>query len=361
LKSGKEDERRIVMPNYDLSNLALQIAAPANVLMYDDLGDPSVMVAIPKFKISEVITGGSDSTHPAFIVNGVEKDVIYISKYLNIVNNGRAYSLPMQDPTGAITFDTAWQYCKAKGAGWHLMTTAESAAVALWCKKNGFMPKGNNNYGKDTADTALPQKALATSYGTDGRINRTATGSGPVSWYHDNTEAGITDLNGNAWEWNSGMRLQDGEIQILPNNDAADWNNPVNAASTLWKAILQDGTLVAPGTTGTLKWDWLNSKITLSTTNTVSGTQRSTTFETLGVDTSVTTVPEILKALALHPAETGYNSDGVSMNNSGEHMPLRGGAWSSGVGAGVFALNLFFARSPSSPPALGFRHAFCAL
>ena len=58
------------MPNYDLTNLALQIAAPNNVLMYDDLGDPSVMVRIPKFKIGDVIEGGGDGTHPALIVKG---------------------------------------------------------------------------------------------------------------------------------------------------------------------------------------------------------------------------------------------------------------------------------------------------
>ena len=120
-------------PNFDLSNLALQMACPSNEILYDDKGMPSVMVKIPKFKISDVIAEGSSSTHPAFIVNGQEVNEIYISKFINIVDNGRAYSLPGQDPTASLSFDQAVQYCTAKGEGWHLMTTAEWAAIELWC------------------------------------------------------------------------------------------------------------------------------------------------------------------------------------------------------------------------------------
>ncbi len=50
------------------------------------------MVYVPKFKMSDVIDGAGDSTHPAFIINGKEVPGIWISKYQNIVNNGRAYS-----------------------------------------------------------------------------------------------------------------------------------------------------------------------------------------------------------------------------------------------------------------------------
>lgn len=47
--------------------------------------------------ISEIMTGGSQNVHPAFKVNGVDKDKIYVSKFQNIVLNDRAYSLPMRD------------------------------------------------------------------------------------------------------------------------------------------------------------------------------------------------------------------------------------------------------------------------
>ena len=75
------------MSNFDLSSLALASAFPTNKILTDDKGLPSVMVYIPKFKMSDVIDGAGDSTHPAFIVNGVEKDGIYISKYQNVAYN----------------------------------------------------------------------------------------------------------------------------------------------------------------------------------------------------------------------------------------------------------------------------------
>ena len=69
------------MANFDLSEFALKCVCPNNEILYDDKGMPSVMVYIPKFNISDVITGGANSVHPAFIVNGTEVDGIYISKY----------------------------------------------------------------------------------------------------------------------------------------------------------------------------------------------------------------------------------------------------------------------------------------
>ena len=50
-------------------------------------------------------------------------------------------------------------------------------------------------------------------------------------------------------QWVAGLRLVNGEIQIIPNNDAA--LNPDSG----WQAILPSGQLVAPGTSGTLKYD----------------------------------------------------------------------------------------------------------
>ena len=167
------------MANFDLAAMALKAVCPTNDILYDDKGLPSVMVKIPKFKISQVIPGGADSVHPAFIVNGQEVDAIYISKYQNIVNNNRAYSLPCEDPKTSVNLDQAISYCTQKGDGWHLMTRAEWAAIALWCKANGCLPKGNNNYGKDASEggyKAIPAPGVNDSR----RTARVLTGTGPV-------------------------------------------------------------------------------------------------------------------------------------------------------------------------------------
>ena len=78
------------MSNFDLASLALKSAFPTNSIITDDKGLPSVMVFIPKFKMSDVIGGGSHSVLPASIPDGVEKNGIYISKFQNKVYGGRA-------------------------------------------------------------------------------------------------------------------------------------------------------------------------------------------------------------------------------------------------------------------------------
>ena len=74
------------MANFDLSMLALKSVCPNNTIEVDDTDLPSVLVYIPAFKNSDVLTGGNDSIHPAFIVNGVQIPGFYYSKYQNVVH-----------------------------------------------------------------------------------------------------------------------------------------------------------------------------------------------------------------------------------------------------------------------------------
>ncbi len=355
------------MANFDLANFALKATCPSNKIILDDKGLPSVMVYVPKFKISDVITGGSDSTHPAFIVNGQEVPGVYISKYQNVVYNGRAYSLPGEDPKTYITFDSACQVSEAKGPGWHLMTNAEWAALALWCRKNSTMPKGNNSAGKDHLESVYT--AIPATYGSDGIINRVLTGTGPVTWSHNGEISGIWDLNGNVYEWMGGYRVVDGEIQILPNNDAADPDNSQNSSSTKWQAILQNGTLTEPGTAGTLKWDYTTDpgteiagkefrlNITIENPANDDNPYGQISFSNLAAKDSIS-VPEIIKALSLFPVDNGdHGGDNFYIRNRGECLGYRGGAWNDSVAAGVFFMYTVRNRSYSGL-SLGFRSAY---
>ena len=348
------------MPNFDDLKLSIEaLSGGKNTVLFDDLGMPSVMVPFPKLKMSDLIAGGSENIHPAFSVDGVEKSVIYVSKYQNIVLNERGYSLPMRDPRASLNFDQAVTYCRNKGKGWSLTPYSLWSAIALWCRKNGTMPRGNNNYG---ADHAYGHEKGVPTYYESGKIARCATGSGPNTWNHNWMPDGIADLNGNVWEWCAGMRLMNGEIQIIPYANCMAADASMGASSTLWKAIAADGTLVEPGSAGTLKYNYVSGHIQLTSGDiTPEDTWRGDTYQNMTLDSALT-VPEIAKALLIYPDEPGgdYGGDGHYMNNSGERLPRCGGGWNNTSDAGVFYVDLNSPRSDSYTN-IGFRSAYCEL
>lgn len=351
------------MTNFDDLKLAVQaISGGRNTVLLDDMGMPSIMVPFPKLTYADIMTGGTQDPLPAFLVDGHEIPVIYESKYQNIVVNDRAYSLPFEDPRVYITFDQALQMCRNKGDGWHLHSNALWAAIQSWCYRNKTVPHGNGNYGKDYSN---PHEHGVTTY-IDGNHGggRTATGSGPVTWYHNYDSSGIADLCGNIWEWVAGLRMVNGEIQIIPygNSMKADCN--MSATSTEWKAIMPNGTLVAPGTAGTLKYDGetatgaprINTAVEFKpgTDDGYYWRQFGTLAAKAGVD-----IPPMMKALGLAPIpDYEYGNGGFWIRpQAAERLPIRGANWSHTTRAGVSALHLFDPRSLSHVH-VGFRAAY---
>lgn len=328
-------------------------------VLYDDKGYPSYMHVVPKFNVQDIDVSLGTGVHPAFIVNGVEKSEIFIGQHLAHVRDDRAVSLPGLDPKTGVTFDQARTYCKNKGAGWHMMTNWEWAAISLLALKNGFQPRGNTNYGRSheaTYETAARMDGAAPGVTTG--TPRTLSGGGPASWRHDNTYAGIADLVGNVWEWQDGLKLVDGKIMMPADNH-------YSLDESLWPdtTVRFDGTVASAGLDGTYGdvGDPILSDAIINYLG-PTGDNGSYDYSTIANWRSLTakagyTVPNNMKQALIYPYDTVNPKGYLYMRNYGERMPFRGGNWGAGALAGLGTLYLFYARSYSYS-SVGFRPAY---
>ena len=363
------------------------------VVKYSADGTPNFFYPIYKCKSSDLDPSLPNHTHPAFIVNGQEisRRLIAVFKGSSIVSGGPIHSLPNMAPAVSAGADNLLDRIKQTGDGFGPKTVADSGLLLLLARKNNWVPKGNNNYGADYRDgtkwapgqsisvgntrvfqgieytaltahtTALENKPdvsplhwkrgkrvggiMVPSYinNTDYNGLLTYTGSGPASWRHDGTPSGIDDLVGNTFDQDYGYRIVGQELQILADNNAADPTADLSASSSAWKAILPNPsdnghTLVAPGTAGTLKWNWANNKLTLDTVaGDASLGSKGCSFKDLGVNTTnVPYVPAILQELGLFPI-SGDDTEGYYYHtfSTDERFPRRGGYCSNTSYAGL--------------------------
>ncbi|MEE4329276.1 MAG: SUMF1/EgtB/PvdO family nonheme iron enzyme [Wenzhouxiangella sp.] len=289
-------------------------------VLYDSAGNPNVMHVLPRFRYEDLgySTELGTGTCTAFDVgSGSMRSEIFIGAYQARSVGGLACSLPHQNPWASINYDNAKAACDNKGAGWHLMTVHEWAAVALWCLAKGFQPRGNTNHGRahdaphevgtrQDGNTYAPGEAVG--------VGNTLTGSGPAGWYHDGTYAGIADLVGNVWEWNWGAKLVDGNLFAAPDNN-------YSLAEASW-----------PDTTVNIT--------------------ASRTWASGATDTGTQLTDRLMYTYK------GINAQGyLYVNAAGERLPLRGGARNDGSNAGLAALSLSYARSIAGS-SFGFRPCY---
>lgn len=333
-------------------------------------GGGKLETMVKNWQDAQLGMGESTALFPAFIINGQEVDEIYISKYLNIVQNGRAYSLPGVDPAASMNFDQARSYCEAKGDGWHCMTRMEWGLLMRICEMQGFIPLGNNNYGKHSSEQFY--KAIKT-YDDSGKTGRTATGTGPLTWYHDNSPSGIADLVGDVWEWAGGVRTVYGELQVMANNNGADAANSQGTSSTKWMAIsADDGSYITPDGSGTtansVKLDIVSGHIQWSKTITTRNKDSdwpSCSFAAITCDSTISDAAKlVLQCLGMLPykatdlcAKAGHQC--WFRNLDAERAFSSGGTWHDSS----YGLASFDGHGPRSytRARLGFRAAFVKL
>jgi hypothetical protein len=296
-------------------------------------------------------------------VNGAVKNEIYIGAFPAILESGCAVSVPGQTPRVNISFDDAKAACVANGPGWRLMTAWEWAAIALWCMKNDFQPRGNTQWGRAyeaTWETGV--RPDGGNPGTGSGDGKTLAGSGPVSWRHDNTLAGIADLVGNVWEWNDGLKLVDGRFYFPVDNNfnqaEQDWpassvylnasagpgdreGAAHNGTPTLSNAISKHSETPSPAGGGDLgDYDYTHNAAWKSLT-VASG------YDGLSAD-----IRQKMAQLLIAPKVASSGDPlfadirgGIWARNYGTRFPLRGGTSSDTSSAGLGALNLYYRRA----------------
>lgn len=320
-------------------------------VLYTAKGQPTFMNIIEKFDMS-TIDSSLSGTHPAFIVDGVEKSQIYYGTYESSIKNGELLSIPNSNFSGVAwnIFNFYVAAAKACGSGFHIGTNAEWAAIALQCWKNNTQPFGNTYYGRSA------ENANYVGRRTDGKpagtISESVTysGSGPAEWRHNLKYNGISDLVGNLGTLISGVRWVGNELQIIANNDAANNLNNISATSTLWKAVdAVTGSLITPDGFGTTRNSvrMAGTAVTADYTITQAAANMGDLFQNLiqgSTTNSISTAAiNLLKSLALFPiSATGLGGDAFPLpplNSAATSVvsPIRGGRISHGTGAGVFA------------------------
>lgn len=310
-----------------LSKVVTEYFNDDNVIIYDRNHHPSCFVRIEKMTMKELTGEDDDSPHPAFIVDDVEQDYIYVSKFENVIIDGVAESLPLQIPETDVSFTEAEEACRAKGKGFHLMTATESNLLAL------LMKKQKEKEERLTGNTGGYLKLTGSSQGS------TVGGIG-----------GICDLIGNVGEYVAGLRLKDGEIQVMRDNNAAKSNYSTGENSSHWYGIQEDNAFSKTGR-GTYRFAVSEGEASLNTKNKVSKeTAGSVKFSDLQTDRH----PKRLVTNGVAP-KTVTGAGKVQVNLNGERIAVRGGDFRDG---GNFSLDLTKTRD-AFDEYTGFRCVYC--
>lgn len=283
-----------------------------NEVIFDSRGIPDIMVVFTPDELGL----------PAEIRGKAVKEYA-ISKYPNTLIGGVPYSMPYQQPAVNVNHDEAIRLCESKGPGWHLITNDEWAALAHQSRKNGTLPHGNTDCGKSHSH---PEET-GTTYKDSCGSSKTLTGSGPVTWNHDHTAEGVADMCGNIWEHVGGIRFVNGQVQVIPNNEAAAGADQSKDSKEWTPLHTADG--------DTIYYDVEDGRIGLRPVEPDSKDYDGVEFkELIG---SAIDVPEKLIELGLYPAPGYEGTDYFWLDTDGERIVFRGGYWYDGADAGVFS------------------------
>lgn len=288
------------------------------VVIYDKDGFPSMMLKL------ENTAPSKEEADPIFIVKGQEYDSIYVSRFVNSIMDGHAVSLPFMNPAVRLNMDEMIAACKAKGEKWHLLTIREWRYIV---DRTIEGIHGNTSYGSYYGD--------GSEHGIKGDYGLTLTGSGPASWFHNgDKETGIADVVGLVWKTVAGLRLKNGIVEYMKDNDAAAPDADLSEDSKEFLQITVDGLPVRMGSDGD------SLKITTEEVRDYDYDERR------NVEVDLSEVPEILKDLGIITEGMDKSREWLAADPGLEECVCYVGAgFSHASYAGPSALYLYYVRS----------------
>jgi hypothetical protein len=281
----------------------------------------------------------------------------------------------------ADNLDGVWQLCKTRGAAFaplpiwvrgqvaflslaHAQALLDTSGVpiagatnnAAWMDVVPYAPKGNNSGGADTNKTSLQfartdllHSGSINASGYAGRGNRAFTGAGRISSVsavehttHNGQLSGIVDANGNQWDTCPGLTAVGtgaGDFRLFP--ASADWTATSSNTSITGDAGVISLAAESDAAADDGVW-WAEASIANYLVAHADGTfHPSSAF----ADATLQAMTECIlpRQLGTSLTQTGTNIYGGDLFQSrriNNMLPLVGGNWSTGAGAGVFSVNL---------------------
>ncbi|OHT24792.1 hypothetical protein A3Q29_03585 [Providencia stuartii] len=343
---------------YSPDPLRQQVEKQSNgqrTIIYSPKGQPNYVFIVPRFNLETIDKNLGSGIHPAFIVNNKAIDAFFYSCYSASLRDGELVSQPNQIPACNLDLLQFQSLAKKSGQGCHISTNAQWCALTALVNQNNYIVQGNTDYGRnylniDESRSRIDGLAIGSSEGTP----TTRTETQWKSWHHNHQLTGISDLVGNLWEWQTGVRLHAGEIQVIPNNDAAI----LSGDSILdWCAIdMNTGKYITINSPNSAKYDSPIAKLDGNAGSPVIS-QNILNFNGDPTDSSYPAglldspfrlvdtanqehIPSLLKVLGLAPYQNKQVDDQIYLRNYGERALMRGGAWYSQASAGIDALCL---------------------
>lgn len=296
-------------------------------IIYDAYGNANVMNVFHKTTYENLKLTASYGTG---VLQAFKKDAgadfseIFLATFQS---SGNQYvSEARQVPKYNVNYDQVVAGHKAKGVGWGTLSIWDRALLVHIMESLGFQPRGNTAHGMaHDATHEWGQRQDDFLAGDSSGIGNILTGTGPDTWNHDGTPHGVADLVGNLWEWIYGMKMTDGRFFLdLYNNQGAESG---------W--VAQNAYIDGPGTP-----QLANAKTADTTAN--------TPWRSLGKKAGYVS-SELMKRALIEPADQALALNGTFyQNNTGERLPLVGGARNHAGNAGPSALSLSNARTGAS-------------